>query len=167
MYRQSEKNLLNSNTPSTSPDNVVNFGQLTAEICWRVWGTPANFNGFRVFACSVTARHSGSGRQPNFAALNRGRHLYSAGRPSRWTNILVFIIFQIFHPFSQKPSWTDMHHICAYVYDRRPNHLWHVLAIGEGLSAVDSVGGENLPFPHRQARSPLTQLAVPALPRSP
>jgi len=28
----------------------VNFGQLTAEICWRVWGTPANFNGFRVLA---------------------------------------------------------------------------------------------------------------------
>jgi len=27
---------------------------------------------------------SSSGRQPNFAALNRGRHLYSAGRPSRW-----------------------------------------------------------------------------------
>jgi len=25
-----------------------------------------------------------SGRQPNFAALNRGRHLYSARRPSRW-----------------------------------------------------------------------------------
>jgi len=34
---------------------------------------------------SVTARHSSSGRQPKFAALNRGRHLYSAGRPSRWT----------------------------------------------------------------------------------
>jgi len=27
---------------------------------------------------------SSSGHQPNFAALNRGRHLYSAGRPSRW-----------------------------------------------------------------------------------
>ena len=25
-----------------------NFGSLTAEICWWVWGTPANFNGFRV-----------------------------------------------------------------------------------------------------------------------
>jgi len=25
-----------------------------------------------------------SGRQPNFAALNRGRRLYSAGRPSGW-----------------------------------------------------------------------------------
>jgi len=32
----------------------------------------------------VTARHSSSGRQPNCAALNRGRHLYLAGRPSRW-----------------------------------------------------------------------------------
>jgi len=29
---------------------MVNFGLLTAEICWRVWGTPANFNWFRVFA---------------------------------------------------------------------------------------------------------------------
>ena len=40
---------------------------------------------------SVTARHSSIGRQPNFAALNRGRHLYSAGRPSRWAlaHILV------------------------------------------------------------------------------
>jgi len=39
----------------------------------------------------VTARHSSIGRQPNFAALNRGRHLYSAGQPSRWTlaHILV------------------------------------------------------------------------------
>jgi len=33
---------------------------------------------------SVAARHSSIGRQSNFAALNRGRHLYSAGRPSRW-----------------------------------------------------------------------------------
>ena len=30
--------------------NMVNFGLLMAEICWRVWGTPANFNGFRVLA---------------------------------------------------------------------------------------------------------------------
>jgi len=29
---------------------MVNFGVLTAEICWRVWGTPANFNRFRVLA---------------------------------------------------------------------------------------------------------------------
>jgi len=66
----------------TCPYNMANFGLLAAEICWRVWGTPANFNGFRVLA-ALTARQSSSGRQPNFAALNRGRHLYSTGRPSR------------------------------------------------------------------------------------
>jgi len=45
-----KKNLLNSNTSSTCPHNIANFGPLTAEICWGVWGTPANFNGFRVLA---------------------------------------------------------------------------------------------------------------------
>ena len=44
-----KKDLLNSNASSTCPNNMVNFG-LTAEICWRVWGIPANFNGFRVLA---------------------------------------------------------------------------------------------------------------------
>ena len=29
---------------------MVNFGPLTAEIDSGVWGTPANFNGFRVLA---------------------------------------------------------------------------------------------------------------------
>jgi len=44
------RNMLNSNTLSTCPDNMVNFGPLTAEICWLVWDTPVNFNGFRVLA---------------------------------------------------------------------------------------------------------------------
>jgi len=40
----------NSNIFSTRSHTMVNFGPLTAEICWRVWGTPANFNAFRVLA---------------------------------------------------------------------------------------------------------------------
>jgi len=32
---------------------MVNFGPLAAEICWWVWDTPANFNGFRVLAALV------------------------------------------------------------------------------------------------------------------
>jgi len=36
------KKLLNSNTSSTSPANMVNVGLPTAEICWRVWGTPGS-----------------------------------------------------------------------------------------------------------------------------
>jgi len=45
-----KKNLLNSNTSSTFSDNMVNFSPLTAEIGSGVWGTPANFNRFRVLA---------------------------------------------------------------------------------------------------------------------
>jgi len=29
---------------------MVNFGLLAAEIIWLVWGTPENFNGFRILA---------------------------------------------------------------------------------------------------------------------
>jgi len=43
---------------------------------------------------SATARYSSSGRQPNFAALNRVRHVYSAGQPSRWA--LAHIVFLFF-----------------------------------------------------------------------
>jgi len=50
MYRQSEKNLLSSNISSSCPYNMVNFGPLTAEIDWRVWGTPSYFNRYRVLA---------------------------------------------------------------------------------------------------------------------
>jgi len=46
---------------------------------------------------SVTARHSSSGRQPNFVALNRGCHLYSAGghHVGHWLTFLVYPILNI------------------------------------------------------------------------
>ena len=133
---------------------MANFCSLAAEVCWRVWGTPANFNGFRVLASllhrrrstevnqtlydvwtspglvhyiyilgllspngilpgakftlrpslafsyigSVTARHSSSGRQPNFAAFSRGRQLYSAGRQSRWASAHIIVLSFFFLP---------------------------------------------------------------------
>ena len=70
-----KKNLLSSNISPTCRYNMGNFGPLAAEIVSLVWGTPANFNGFRFLAALL---HSET------AALNRGRHLYSAGRPPRW-----------------------------------------------------------------------------------
>ena len=33
-----------------SPHNMVNFSPVTDEICWRVWSTSTNFNGFRILA---------------------------------------------------------------------------------------------------------------------
>jgi len=44
------KNLLSSNISSTCLHNMVNFGPLAAEIGLVVWGTHANFNGFRILA---------------------------------------------------------------------------------------------------------------------
>jgi len=45
------------------PRNMANFGPLTAEICWRVWGTPTNFNGFRALASLLQRRRSTEGNQ--------------------------------------------------------------------------------------------------------
>jgi len=77
-----KKNLLSSNMSSTCPHNMVNFGPLAAEIGLPVWVLLQISTGFASWQHYCTA--SSSWRQPNFAALNRGRHLYSAGRPSRW-----------------------------------------------------------------------------------
>ena len=69
------KNLLNSNILSTCFHNMVNFGLLPAEICWRVWGTPANFNGFRVLA-----------------ALLHGTLLVGVSQTlRRWTEVATYI----------------------------------------------------------------------------
>ena len=80
-------------TSATCPHNMVNFSSLMADIASGVWGTPANFNCFRVLAALLHGIYS-SGCQPNFAAFNRGRHLCSAGRPSRLAlaHILVLLI---------------------------------------------------------------------------
>jgi len=87
------KNSLNSNISSICPHNMVNFGLLAAEIGSGVLGTPLRkFQRLSRLGC-VTARHSSSRRQPNFAALNRGHHLYSAGRPSRWALAHILVLF--------------------------------------------------------------------------
>jgi len=53
------KNLLNGNMSiSTCPHNMVNFGTVTAEIGWRFWGTPTNFNAFRVLASLLRRRRT-------------------------------------------------------------------------------------------------------------
>jgi len=74
-----KKNLLSSNISSRYPHNMVNFGLLAAEVDPVVWGTPANFNGFRILAALLHGSQVvGMSQMPNYAALNRGRHIYSA-----------------------------------------------------------------------------------------
>jgi len=76
------------------------YGELSPTSGWDRFvslGHPSKFQRLSRLD-SVTARHSSSGRQPNFAALSRGCHLYSAGRPSRWAlaHILVILLSQHF-----------------------------------------------------------------------
>ena len=78
-----KKNLLSSNISSACRDNMVNFGPTSGWDRSGSLGHPSKFQRVSRLG-SVTARQSSIGRQPNFAALNRGRHLYSAGRPPRW-----------------------------------------------------------------------------------
>ena len=85
------KNLLSSNISSTCPHNIVTFSPVAAEIGSVVWGTPANFDGFRVLAALLHCTPVVGVSQT--VASNRGRHLYSAGWPSPWAaaHILVFV----------------------------------------------------------------------------
>jgi len=55
---------------------MVNFGPLAAEIVSLVLGTPGNFNGFRVLAALLHARHSSSRRQPKCGVEQRAPPIF-------------------------------------------------------------------------------------------
>jgi len=78
---------------------MVNFGLLVAEIGPVVWGTPANFNGFHILAALLHGSQVVSVSQT--AALNRGRHLCSAERPSCWAlaHVLVCIVIPLYDSY--------------------------------------------------------------------
>jgi len=108
------KNLLSSSISSTRPHNMVNFGPVAAEIGPIVWGTPINFNGFRVLAALL------HGTQSDFAALDRGRYLYSAGRSSRWalahiSSLLSFFLSFFISSSNLSRRRLDVCHICTRV----------------------------------------------------
>ena len=75
---------------------MVNFGPLAAEIDPAVWGTPANFNGFHILAALLHGTLVVGVSQT--AAFNRGRHLYSAGRPSGWALAHILVLSSSFFP---------------------------------------------------------------------
>jgi len=100
-----KKNLLSSNISFTCSHNTVNFGQLAAEIGPVVWGTLANFNGFRVLAAllhgtpvlgvsQTLRRWTEVATYYYLLCISYTKykiHTYLAGRPSRWAlaHILV------------------------------------------------------------------------------
>jgi len=62
---------------------MVNFGPLAAEIGPVVWGTPSNFNEFRVLVVLL--------RGTPVRGV-RGRHIYSVMGPSRWASAHILVL---------------------------------------------------------------------------
>jgi len=75
------------------------YGELRPTSGWYCFGSLGHPSYFQRLSRlgSVTAWHCSSGRQPNFAALNRGCHVYSAGRPSRWALAHISSFYLFFH----------------------------------------------------------------------
>jgi len=90
------KKLVTQQSSSTCPGNMVNFGLLTAEIFWRVWGTPTNLNGFHVLAPLLHGTPA-VGVSQTLRRWTEGA-ICSAGRPSRWASahILVYLTFNFY-----------------------------------------------------------------------
>jgi len=135
-----KKHLLGSNTSSTCPRNMVNFGPLTAEIGSGVWGTLANFNGFRVLAALLHGSLVVGVCQS--AALNRGHHLYSAGRLSRWALALAHILVCcscLVRPRSKRDQYFDF--AKAKIKTQWHNYMRHSEAIASGRQAAGGALG--------------------------
>jgi len=98
------------------------YGELRPTSGWDRFGSlghPCRFQRVSRLG-SVTAWHSSSGRQPNFAALNRGRHLYSAGRPSRWALAHILVLYELiasyFLFFRMKNSLGSRNRFCTTIF---------------------------------------------------
>jgi len=89
---QVEKNLLSSNISSIRPHNMANLWPTSGWDWFGCLGHPSTFQRVSRLG-SITAGHSSSAHQPNFAALNRGRHLYVPGRPSRLASAHILFLF--------------------------------------------------------------------------
>jgi len=63
---------------------MVNFGPLAAEIVLLVWGTPANFNGFRVLAALLHTTLVVGISQTLRRWTEGATYIRQGGRPSRW-----------------------------------------------------------------------------------
>ena len=84
IYRQSEKNLLNSDISPTCSHNVVNLRLTSSSDLLASLGQPCKFQRVSRLG-SVTARHCSSGCQPNCDV----EQIYLAGRPSRWSLVHI------------------------------------------------------------------------------
>jgi len=90
MYRQLEKKLVKQQYVVQMSQQ---YGELRPTSSWDRFVTLGHPTKFQLRYCTACS----SGRQPNFVALNRGRHLCLAGWPScwAWAHIPSCFIFSV------------------------------------------------------------------------
>ena len=101
-----KQKLLNSNVFPTWLHNMVNFGLLAAEICWRFCGTPANFNRFRVLEAILHGTLVVGVRQTLRSWTDGATYIRQGGHHvGHWSTFLVFYRFHRFCSFLQQFIW--------------------------------------------------------------
>jgi len=117
MYRQSEKNLLNSNTSSACSDNTVNLGPTSGWDLLASLGHPCKFQRVSRLG-SITARHSSSGRQQILRRWTEGATYIRQGghHVGHWPTFLVgFLFVQLQISQQRKKIWVWTKHCLSHV----------------------------------------------------
>jgi len=91
---------------------MVNFGPLAAEIGPVVWGTPANFNGFRVLAALLHGSQVVGVSQTLHRWTEGTTFNCSSGRWSRWALAHILVHWR----FAVKLWWCGNHRTLTVVF---------------------------------------------------
>jgi len=130
------------------PHNVVNVGPLTAEISSGVWGTPANFNRFRVLASLLHRRRSIEVNHTLhdlwlYPGLVHNIYIFGFSCPltefclvqnSLCVQVLPCPILAALRYFTALEQWVSAKLMRSGIFVRQGSHPWH--------------GGRPKPWPH-------------------
>jgi len=78
----------------------------------------------------TAATHSSSGCQPNFAALNRGHHQYSAGRPWRWALAHILVTARVVVAIIAVTMTITVNHLYFFIWSCTNVHFIIIVIIG-------------------------------------
>jgi len=98
---------------------MANFGPLAAEICWRVWGTPTNFNEFRVLAALLHGTLVVSVSQTLRRSADGTIYIRQGGHPSLLALIHILLDICNAQSICFMYDWTlEVHNLELFYYGR-------------------------------------------------
>jgi len=107
-YQQLGKKLLSINTCSTCPNNMVNFGLIAAAIDPVVWGTTANFNGFRLLAALLHGSQELGISQTVRRWTEGATYIRQSGHHvGHWPTFLVLLMFVFTGKLPELNDWLN------------------------------------------------------------